>query len=159
MTFSKILVWKKAPVNSRWPFQGKNLFKIGNYTIFYLVENRRRGRQARNFTTNVPKTLDLKSSSEQIFSENWRLVPLFIERYYDTKRDIVSYNYRIVYSSCDRPLTHLQSAEMQKKKKKKLLNCEFQLYLYNSGYGAARLHGYGASRATYYGLTCLRAWP
>ena len=26
-------------------------------------------RQARNFTTNVPKTLDLKSSSEQIFSE------------------------------------------------------------------------------------------
>ena len=26
-------------------------------------------RQARNFTANVPKTLDLKSSSEQIFSE------------------------------------------------------------------------------------------
>ena len=26
-------------------------------------------RQARKFTTNVPKTLDLKSSSEQIFSE------------------------------------------------------------------------------------------
>ena len=26
-------------------------------------------RQAGNFTTNVPKTLDLKSSSEQIFSE------------------------------------------------------------------------------------------
>ena len=24
------------------------------------------------FTTNVPKILDLKSSSEQIFSENWR---------------------------------------------------------------------------------------
>ena len=35
-----------------------------------------RGRQARNFSTNVPKTLDLKSSSEQIFSENWRWVPL-----------------------------------------------------------------------------------
>ena len=86
-----------------------------------------------------------------------RLVPLFIERYYDTKRDKVSYNYRIVYSSCDRPLTHLQSAEMQNLLRKKLLNCEFQLYLYNSGYGAARLHGYGASRATYYGLTCLRA--
>ena len=29
-----------------------------------------KGRQARNFTTNVPKILDLKSSSEQIFSEN-----------------------------------------------------------------------------------------
>ena len=31
----------------------------------------RRGRQARNFTTNVPKSLDLKSSSEQTFSENY----------------------------------------------------------------------------------------
>ena len=29
-----------------------------------------------NFTTNVPKILDLKSSSEQIFSENCRWVPL-----------------------------------------------------------------------------------
>ena len=38
--------------------------------------NLRRSRQARNFTTNVPKILDLKSSSEQIFSENWRWVPL-----------------------------------------------------------------------------------
>ena len=36
----------------------------------------RRGRQARNFTTNVPKILDSKSSSEQIFSENCRWVPL-----------------------------------------------------------------------------------
>ena len=35
-----------------------------------MFENLRRGRQARNFTTNVPKILDLKSSSEQIFSEN-----------------------------------------------------------------------------------------
>ena len=33
-----------------------------------MFENPRRGKQARNFTTNVPKTLDLKSSSEQIFS-------------------------------------------------------------------------------------------
>ena len=38
----------------------------------------RRGRQARHFTTNVPKSLDLKSSSEQIFSENRRWVPLII---------------------------------------------------------------------------------
>ena len=35
-------------------------------------------RQARNFTTNIPKILDLKSSSEQIFSENCRWVPLCI---------------------------------------------------------------------------------
>ena len=39
-----------------------------------MFENPRRVRQAKNFTTNVPKILDLKSSSEQIFSENW--VPL-----------------------------------------------------------------------------------
>ena len=32
-----------------------------------MSENLRRVRQARNFTTNVPKILDLKSSSEQIF--------------------------------------------------------------------------------------------
>ena len=32
-----------------------------------MFENPRRGRQARNFTTNVPKILDRKSSSEQIF--------------------------------------------------------------------------------------------
>ena len=31
-----------------------------------MFENPRRGRQARNFTTNVSKILDLKSSSEQI---------------------------------------------------------------------------------------------
>ena len=29
-----------------------------------MFENPRRGRQARNFTTNVPKIVDLKSSSE-----------------------------------------------------------------------------------------------
>ena len=32
-----------------------------------MFENPRRGRQAKNFTINVPKILDLKSSSEQIF--------------------------------------------------------------------------------------------
>ena len=31
-----------------------------------MFENPRRGRQARNFGKNVPKILDLKSSSEQI---------------------------------------------------------------------------------------------
>ena len=46
---------------------------MGNYTILYMFENPRRGRQARNFTTNAPKILDLKSSSEQIFS---RKLPL-----------------------------------------------------------------------------------
>ena len=32
-----------------------------------MSENPRRGRQARDFTKNVPKILGLKSSSEQIF--------------------------------------------------------------------------------------------
>ena len=49
---------------------------MGNYTIVGGFENLRRGRQARNLTTNVPKILDLKSSSEQIFSKNCRWVPL-----------------------------------------------------------------------------------
>ena len=43
-----------------------------------MFENPRRCRQARNFTTNVPKILDLNSSSEQIFSENCRWVPLLL---------------------------------------------------------------------------------
>ena len=34
---------------------------MGNYTNFKMFENPRRGRQERNFTTNVPKILDLKS--------------------------------------------------------------------------------------------------
>ena len=46
---------------------------MGNYTILQKFENSRGGRQARNFTTNAPKILDLKSSSEQIFS---RKLPL-----------------------------------------------------------------------------------
>ena len=44
-----------------------------------MLENPRRGRQARNLTSNVPKILDLKSSSEQIFSKNCRWVPLCSE--------------------------------------------------------------------------------
>ena len=54
---------------------------MANYTIVWMFENPRRGRQARNFTTNVPKILDLNSSSEQIFSENCRWVPLILILY------------------------------------------------------------------------------
>ena len=49
---------------------------MGNYTIFGRFENPRRGKQARNLTTHVPKILDLKSSSEPIFSKNCRWLPL-----------------------------------------------------------------------------------
>ena len=52
---------------------------MDNYTIFGGFENPRRGRQARNLTTTVPKILDLKSSSEQIFCKNCRWVSLRIE--------------------------------------------------------------------------------
>ena len=45
-----------------------------------MFENPRSGRQARNFTKNVPKTLDLRSSSEEIFSENCRWVPLLCHK-------------------------------------------------------------------------------
>ena len=40
-----------------------------------MFENPSGGMQANNVTTNVPKILVLKSSSEQIFSENCRWVP------------------------------------------------------------------------------------
>ena len=43
-----------------------------------MFETPRRGRQARNFKTNVPKILVLKSSSEQIFS---RKLPLGAPEY------------------------------------------------------------------------------
>ena len=42
---------------------------MGNYTIFLTFENPRSGKQARILPKNVPKILDLKSSSEQLFSE------------------------------------------------------------------------------------------
>ena len=38
---------------------------MGNYTILGGFENPRRGRQARNVTTNVSKILDLKSSARR----------------------------------------------------------------------------------------------
>ena len=38
-----------------------------------MFKNSRRGRQARNITTNVPKILDLKPSAEEIFSEKLML--------------------------------------------------------------------------------------
>ena len=46
-----------------------------------MFENPRRGRQGRNFTTNVPKILVLKSSSEQIFSRKLPLgAPVHLRR-------------------------------------------------------------------------------
>ena len=64
---------------------------MGNYTIFYMFENPRRGSQARNFTANVPKILDLKSSSEQIFSENWYWVPLTCQNSQSAQFTVLGY--------------------------------------------------------------------
>ena len=46
-----------------------------------MFEKPRRGGQARNLTKHVPKILDLKSSSEQVFSKNWRWVSLESQLY------------------------------------------------------------------------------
>ena len=74
---------------------------MGNYTIFYMFENPRRGRQARNFITNVPKILDLKSSSEQIFSKNCRWVPLVHATHYNNSDIIVTQYHNKVQSMCN----------------------------------------------------------
>ena len=51
---------------------------MGNYTIFWMFENPRRGRQARKFKINVPKILDLKSCSEQIQKLSLGAPPSFL---------------------------------------------------------------------------------
>ena len=53
---------------------------MGNYTTFGGCENPRRGRQARNLTTNVPKILDLESNRLQnrYFPKNFGWVLLFL---------------------------------------------------------------------------------
>ena len=49
-----------------------------------MFENPRRGRQAKNFTTNVSKILDFKSSSEQIFFRKLSLgSPVYCETFND----------------------------------------------------------------------------
>ena len=47
------------------------------------------------YATNVPKILDLKSSSEQRFSENWRWVPLSD---YDTDIPTLVFNVATEYA-------------------------------------------------------------
>ena len=57
-----------------------------------MFENPRRGRQARNFTANAPKILDLKSSSEQIFSRKLPLgahVPSSVYKLFTTQNSSI----------------------------------------------------------------------
>ena len=68
---------------------------MGNYTIFLKFENPWKGRQARNFTTNVSKILDLESSTEQMFFRKLSLgapVNLFIIKHpYSPNREHAKY--------------------------------------------------------------------
>ena len=57
-----------------------------------MFENPSRGRQARNFTTNVPKILVLKSSSEQIFSRKLPLSAPDVKAQCTKKRDARALN-------------------------------------------------------------------
>ncbi|XP_078370079.1 ferredoxin-fold anticodon-binding domain-containing protein 1-like [Oculina patagonica] len=65
---------------------------------------------------------DIYETTQGCVCEVW-----FIERYHDTEQDKVSYNYRMAYSSCDRPLSHIQTVQMQNLLRRKLLNCDFPL--------------------------------
>ena len=66
---------------------------MGNYTIFLKFENPRRGRQARNFSENDPKILDLKSSSEQILKIFRKLLLGAPDAVHDNYKMIMTYDY------------------------------------------------------------------
>ena len=51
----------------------------------------------------------------------------FWERYHDKEQDLVSYNYRMSYSRCDGPLTHMQAVEMQNLLRRYLMTLGFGL--------------------------------
>ena len=59
-----------------------------------MFENPRRGRQARNFTTNVSKILDLKSSSEQIFFRKLSLGAPDVTLEFRDRHSVSSLRYR-----------------------------------------------------------------
>ena len=123
-----------------------------------MFENPRRGRQAKHFRTNVPKILDLKSSSEQTFSKNWRWVPLKVwclsaqTRYSHSKTPKFTRNqYRRRDSVCGNPYisffvtkpTGTQPFRFETKQlyrsrhwlfQSHLQNCRFICYFNTSGY-------------------------
>ena len=65
---------EKAPENSRWPFLGSKSVKKWVIIPFCMCSKiLGEAGKHENFTTNAPKILDLKSSSEQIFSRKLQL--------------------------------------------------------------------------------------
>ena len=79
-----------------------------------MSENPRRGRQARNFTTNVPKILDLKSSSEQIFFRKLslgapdKMIPAFDSIFLASNSKSAEYGSSIVFRLCQMTFYPLQ---------------------------------------------------
>ena len=82
-----------------------------------MFENPRRSRQARNFTTNVPKILDLKSSSEQIFP---KIVVSHIYSLVDDSRQFLRIKTR---------LNNIFSEKDSRKRENDLLNHDILLIL------------------------------
>ena len=80
-----------------------------------MFENPRRGRQARNFTTNVPKILDLKSSSEQIFSRKLTLGAagqvLIAYLFAGNKRDVSGKDFQLARRDFKQLLEHIDDVE------------------------------------------------
>ena len=56
-----------------------------------MFENPRRGRQARNLTKNVPKILDLRSSSEQVFFRKLTLGADWLLKYVNRMMSIAEF--------------------------------------------------------------------
>ena len=105
-----------------------------------MFENPRRSRQARNFTTNAPKILDLKSSSEQIFS---RKLPLGAPEFYST-RPVHSLTSKVFteVSSCSKVINTFVDRPVQDWKARCLFHQSFPTFLhkikYNDRCGTSR---------------------
>ena len=99
-----------------------------------MFENPRRGRQARNITTNVPKILDLKSSSEQIFFRKLSLgapgwtIPLLL---------VIAYTRQLEILATALSVTHIQLQPSQLSTcylawcKKCLVFSDYNIYNFN----------------------------
>ena len=74
-----------------------------------MFENPRRGRQARNFTTNVPKIVVLKWSSEQIFP---RKLPLGAPEFVASPTQVIFAQILASKVMCDLNLIALISLNM-----------------------------------------------
>ena len=97
-----------------------------------MFENPRRGRQARNFTTNVPKILDLKSSSAQIFFRKlslgapviWTQCSRYPSSFYACK-DFQVKN-KVTCFSGDKQLIKAAATNCQQNNNRKWRSCNFK---------------------------------